>query len=159
MIVQRGERIGLRWEQSLQEMKQLDWDAALQQVQNPALTYPDYYTQPFHAYKQVRLAGMLSLMGGPRHAAVIGVTRCVRCNCGSPDYQLFNSSKVMSSQTYGSRSRLHSVWVVECYTILSACLPRCVLSLLAGCLIYHPPIMHYKHFVSTCVFQGFCSTL
>ena len=30
-----------------------NWDAELADVVNPAVTYPDYYTQPFHAYKEV----------------------------------------------------------------------------------------------------------
>jgi SAM-dependent methyltransferase len=30
-----------------------DWEAELAAVADPAVTYPDYYTQPFHAYEQV----------------------------------------------------------------------------------------------------------
>jgi len=32
-----------------------DWEAELRGVQNPNLTYPDYYTQPFHAYRDGNL--------------------------------------------------------------------------------------------------------
>jgi hypothetical protein len=58
MIISRGAAIGLDWASTLAELKQLDWDARLAEVTDPAVgsAYPKYYTQPFHAYKQVRTA-------------------------------------------------------------------------------------------------------
>jgi ubiquinone/menaquinone biosynthesis C-methylase UbiE len=60
MMIKRAETIGVYW---LQEVKMLrsrgtqsefapEWETELAQVQNPELTYPDYYLRPFHAYDQ-----------------------------------------------------------------------------------------------------------
>lgn len=54
MIVQRGEAIGLDWRGTMARMQQHDWEAEMDAVANPGVTYPDYYTQPFHAYEKVR---------------------------------------------------------------------------------------------------------
>lgn len=59
MIIQRGAAIGLDWPATLAELQQLDWESRMQQATDPLVgSYPDYYTQPFHAYKQVRCAGL-----------------------------------------------------------------------------------------------------
>jgi ubiquinone/menaquinone biosynthesis C-methylase UbiE len=60
MMIKRAETIGVYW---LQEVKMLrsrgtqsefapEWETELAQVKNPAITYPDYYLRPFHAYDQ-----------------------------------------------------------------------------------------------------------
>ncbi|WIA18170.1 hypothetical protein OEZ85_009645 [Tetradesmus obliquus] len=56
MIIQRAEAIGLDWDGTLQQLQQQDWEARLQEATDPAAgSYPSYYTQPFHAYKQGNL--------------------------------------------------------------------------------------------------------
>jgi hypothetical protein len=55
MIIQRAEAIGLDWDGTLKQLQQQDWEARLQEATDPLVdSYPSYYTQPFHAYKQVR---------------------------------------------------------------------------------------------------------
>jgi hypothetical protein len=54
MIIQRGASIGLDWPATLAELQQLDWESRMSEATDPLVgSYPDYYTQPFHAYKQV----------------------------------------------------------------------------------------------------------
>ncbi|MFP4119657.1 class I SAM-dependent methyltransferase [Coleofasciculus sp.] len=55
MIVKRAEKIGVPWTKQVDELRSLDWESYLSQVQNPQLTYPDYYLRPFHAYNQGNL--------------------------------------------------------------------------------------------------------
>ncbi|MEQ9236389.1 MAG: hypothetical protein RIG66_20160 [Coleofasciculus sp. E2-BRE-01] len=55
MIIKRAEKIGVPWTKQVNELRSLDWDSYLSQVQNPQLTYPDYYLRPFHAYDQGNL--------------------------------------------------------------------------------------------------------
>ncbi|HEY9604247.1 MAG TPA: class I SAM-dependent methyltransferase, partial [Allocoleopsis sp.] len=38
-----------------QELRDRDWDNELKKIQNPHLTYPEYYLQSFHAYEQGNL--------------------------------------------------------------------------------------------------------
>lgn len=64
MIIQRGAAIGLDWPATLAELQQLDWEPRMQQATDPLVeSYPDYYTQPFHAYKQVRAVLACQLSG------------------------------------------------------------------------------------------------
>lgn len=53
MIVKRGEAIGLDWEGTMARMRQHNWEEELAAVMNKSISYPSYYTQPFHAYEQV----------------------------------------------------------------------------------------------------------
>jgi ubiquinone/menaquinone biosynthesis C-methylase UbiE len=66
MMIQRAESIGVYWRQEVRALQtrsraeaadrghavEIDpeWQAELAQMQNPDLTYPDYYLHPFHAY-------------------------------------------------------------------------------------------------------------
>jgi ubiquinone/menaquinone biosynthesis C-methylase UbiE len=52
MMIKRAEKIGVPWRQRVQELQQHDWDSELAKVQNPQLTYPDYYLTSFHAYEK-----------------------------------------------------------------------------------------------------------
>ncbi|WP_404786557.1 class I SAM-dependent methyltransferase [Altericista sp. CCNU0014] len=59
MMVKRAESIGVQWTQEAETLRargDATWQAALAQIQNPDLTYPDYYLQPFHAYKTGNLS-------------------------------------------------------------------------------------------------------
>jgi len=51
MMIKRAEKIGVSWTQQVQTLQAHDWDKDLAQVQNPKLSYPDYYLRPFHAYE------------------------------------------------------------------------------------------------------------
>lgn len=55
MIVKRAEALGLDWSGAMRDMQAQDWAARIKAVQNPSVTYPSYYTQPFHAYTEGNL--------------------------------------------------------------------------------------------------------
>lgn len=56
MILQRGETLGLDFAAEIEALKQVDWEAELAAVVDPAVVTPDYYRQPFHAYPQGNLS-------------------------------------------------------------------------------------------------------
>ncbi|MGB3656268.1 MAG: class I SAM-dependent methyltransferase [Rivularia sp. (in: cyanobacteria)] len=55
MMVKRGEKIGVPWKKQVEEMKVVDWESEIKKVENPSLSYPDYYLTSFHAYEQGNL--------------------------------------------------------------------------------------------------------
>lgn len=55
MMIKRAEKIGVPWTKQVQELRSIDWETHLTQVQNPQLTYPDYYLRSFHAYEKGNL--------------------------------------------------------------------------------------------------------
>lgn len=56
MMIKRAEKIGVPWTKTVQELRKQDWESRLNQVQNPQLTYPDYYCCSFHAYEKGNLS-------------------------------------------------------------------------------------------------------
>lgn len=56
MMIKRAEKIGVPWRETVRDLGQMKWDDYLQQVQNPHLTYPDYYVRSFHAYAEGNLS-------------------------------------------------------------------------------------------------------
>ncbi len=58
MIIKRAESIGVAWRKEVQALRSRggaedfspDWEVELASVQNPHLSYPEYYLKPFHAY-------------------------------------------------------------------------------------------------------------
>jgi ubiquinone/menaquinone biosynthesis C-methylase UbiE len=56
MMIKRAEKIGVCWTKEVDRLQGHDWTNDLAQVQNPHITYPDYYVTSFHAYE----AGNLS---------------------------------------------------------------------------------------------------
>jgi ubiquinone/menaquinone biosynthesis C-methylase UbiE len=55
MMIKRAEEIGVPWTKKVAEFRTLNWEIYLNQVQNPELTYPDYYVCSFHAYEKGNL--------------------------------------------------------------------------------------------------------
>ncbi|MCC5624152.1 class I SAM-dependent methyltransferase [Nostoc sp. CHAB 5715] len=51
MMIKRAQRIGVPWTQEVETLQALDWKADLAQVENPQLSYPEYYFRSFHAYE------------------------------------------------------------------------------------------------------------
>ncbi|WP_193200128.1 class I SAM-dependent methyltransferase [Nostoc sp. MG11] len=51
MMIKRAEKIGVPWTQEVETLQARDWKTYLAQVQNPQLSYPDYYLTSFHAYE------------------------------------------------------------------------------------------------------------
>lgn len=56
MMIQRAEAIGVPWRDRVAKLKQHDWNSELATLENPHLTYPDYYTCSFHAYDKGNLS-------------------------------------------------------------------------------------------------------
>lgn len=52
MMIKRAEKIGVPWREEAQALLARNWDAEMQSVQNPNLSYPKYYLTSFHAYEQ-----------------------------------------------------------------------------------------------------------
>jgi len=55
MMIKRAEKIGVAWTKQVQELRDRDWDNELKKIQNPHLSYPEYYLRSFHAYEQGNL--------------------------------------------------------------------------------------------------------
>ncbi|WP_218079901.1 class I SAM-dependent methyltransferase [Anthocerotibacter panamensis] len=55
IMIRRAESVGVHWTQEVQALRARDWTEDFVQVQNPKLTYPEYYLRPFHAYEQGNL--------------------------------------------------------------------------------------------------------
>lgn len=55
MMIKRAESIGVYWTQEVAALRARNWEADLAQVQNPHLSYPDYYVTSFHAYEEGNL--------------------------------------------------------------------------------------------------------
>lgn len=51
MMIKRAHKIGVPWTQEVETLQARDWTKDLAQVQNPQLSYPDYYLTSFHAYE------------------------------------------------------------------------------------------------------------
>ncbi|MGH7998400.1 MAG: class I SAM-dependent methyltransferase [Brasilonema sp.] len=51
MMIKRAEKIGVHWLQEAQTLQARNWQTDLAKVQNPQLTYPEYYLRSFHAYE------------------------------------------------------------------------------------------------------------
>jgi ubiquinone/menaquinone biosynthesis C-methylase UbiE len=59
MMIKRAESIGVQWTQEAEALRaQGDetWNIALANIKDPDLVYPNYYLQPFHAYKTGNLS-------------------------------------------------------------------------------------------------------
>lgn len=56
MMIERAEKIGVPWRQTVQELQSRNWESDLEQVTNPQLSYPDYYLRSFHAYDNGNLS-------------------------------------------------------------------------------------------------------
>lgn len=56
MMIKRAERIGVPWRQRVQQLQTHDWERELLRVQNPQLSYPEYYLRSFHAYENGNLS-------------------------------------------------------------------------------------------------------
>ncbi len=52
MMIKRGEKIGVPWKKQVEEMKAVDWENEIKKVENPNVSYPDYYLTSFHAYEE-----------------------------------------------------------------------------------------------------------
>jgi ubiquinone/menaquinone biosynthesis C-methylase UbiE len=55
MMIKRANAIGVPWLEEVAALKARNWNQELATVENPNLTYPDYYVTSFHAYEEGNL--------------------------------------------------------------------------------------------------------
>ena len=55
MMIKRAEKIGVPWRENVKKLRSHDWERELAEVENPQLTYPDYYLRSFHGYEKGHL--------------------------------------------------------------------------------------------------------
>ncbi|MFE4106748.1 class I SAM-dependent methyltransferase [Almyronema epifaneia] len=55
VLIKTAEKKGIPWRQNYQDLELSGIQAELAAIANPAITYPDYYQVPFHAYDQGNL--------------------------------------------------------------------------------------------------------
>ncbi|MBD2451060.1 class I SAM-dependent methyltransferase [Nostoc sp. FACHB-152] len=55
MMIKRAERIGVPWTKEVEKLQERDWSEDLAAIQNPQISYPDYYHHEFHAYEDGNL--------------------------------------------------------------------------------------------------------
>nr|WP_322665608.1 class I SAM-dependent methyltransferase [Dendronalium sp. ChiSLP03b]MDZ8208697.1 class I SAM-dependent methyltransferase [Dendronalium sp. ChiSLP03b] len=70
MMIKRAEKIGVPWTKEVQKLQARDWESDLAQVQNPQLSYPDYYLTSFHAYETGNLSWQAAFEVEPAAYAV-----------------------------------------------------------------------------------------
>ncbi len=51
MMIKRAEKMGVPWTKEVETLQARDWTNELARVENPQLSYPDYYLTSFHAYE------------------------------------------------------------------------------------------------------------
>ncbi|BAB73784.1 class I SAM-dependent methyltransferase [Anabaena sp. FACHB-709] len=52
MMIKRAQRIGVPWINEVKTLQARNWTEDFAQVQNPQITYPDYYLTSFHGYDE-----------------------------------------------------------------------------------------------------------
>ncbi|BAY33581.1 type 11 methyltransferase [Nostoc carneum NIES-2107] len=50
MMIKRAEKMGVPWTKEVQQLQARNWTNDLAKVENPQISYPDYYLTSFHAY-------------------------------------------------------------------------------------------------------------
>jgi ubiquinone/menaquinone biosynthesis C-methylase UbiE len=55
MMIERAEKIGVPWRENVRQLRTHDWESELAKVEDPHLSYPDYYLCSFHAYEKGNL--------------------------------------------------------------------------------------------------------
>lgn len=56
MMIKRAEKMGVFWTKEVQKLQARDWAPDLAKVENPQISYPDYYLTSFHAYETGNLS-------------------------------------------------------------------------------------------------------
>ena len=55
VLIKTAEKNGISWRQNCEILEQSNVKQQLAEIANPDITYPDYYTVPFHAYSEGNL--------------------------------------------------------------------------------------------------------
>ncbi|ACK71010.1 Methyltransferase type 11 [Gloeothece citriformis PCC 7424] len=51
MMIKRAEKLGVPWRENVQKLRSHDWEKERLAIENPQVTYPDYYVRSFHGYE------------------------------------------------------------------------------------------------------------
>ncbi|BAY22765.1 type 11 methyltransferase [Calothrix sp. NIES-2100] len=70
MMIKRAEKMGVPWTQEVVLLLARDWTNDLAKVENPQLSYPDYYLTSFHAYETGNLSWQAAFEVEPAAYAV-----------------------------------------------------------------------------------------
>ena len=70
MMIKRAENIGVPWTEEVKTLQARDWTEELAQIENPQLSYPDYYLNSFHAYETGNLSWQAAFEVRPAAHAV-----------------------------------------------------------------------------------------
>jgi ubiquinone/menaquinone biosynthesis C-methylase UbiE len=70
MMIKRAEKMGVPWTKEVQKLQARDWTNDLARVENPQLSYPDYYLTSFHAYETGNLSWQAAFEVEPAAYAV-----------------------------------------------------------------------------------------
>lgn len=70
MMIKRAEKIGVPWTQEVKTLQARNWKPDLAQIQNPQLSYPNYYLTSFHAYEEGNLSWQAAFEVEPAAYAV-----------------------------------------------------------------------------------------
>ena len=56
VMIKQGEKLGVPWRETVQQLRDHDWQAELNKVKNSELTYPEHYLRSFHGYERGHLS-------------------------------------------------------------------------------------------------------
>ncbi|TAE58426.1 MAG: methyltransferase domain-containing protein [Nostocales cyanobacterium] len=70
MMIKRAAKIGVNWYAEVEKLQARNWEDDLSQIQNPQITYPEYYTTSFHAYESGNLSWQAAFEVEPAAYAV-----------------------------------------------------------------------------------------
>ena len=56
MMIDRAEKLGVPWRETVKQLSQRDWSAEFAQIEAQNLIYPEYYLNSFHAYESGNLS-------------------------------------------------------------------------------------------------------
>jgi ubiquinone/menaquinone biosynthesis C-methylase UbiE len=70
VIIKTAEKNGVLWRKNSQDLDRPEVKNLLTEITNPAITYPEYYQQPFHAYDQGNLCWQAAFEAEPATKAM-----------------------------------------------------------------------------------------
>ncbi len=56
MMIKQAEKIGVSWRETVNQLRERNWQEELNQVKNSQLTYPEHYLRSFHGYDRGHLS-------------------------------------------------------------------------------------------------------
>jgi ubiquinone/menaquinone biosynthesis C-methylase UbiE len=70
VLIKTAEKNGVPWRKKVQELENSNVKELFNQINNPHITYPDYYQVPFHAYEQGNLCWKAAFEADPATQAM-----------------------------------------------------------------------------------------